>query len=98
MRGLPRFPSSEFIIAVSSPQMYAAAHPRVFDELHDFSGLHRERLLERSVAAARAPAIEADGLALAEVLRENERLSLVRLVRKTHVSRVRREARAPSRR
>src|ERR671937_119739 len=25
IRGLPRFPSSEFIIAVSSPQMYAPA-------------------------------------------------------------------------
>jgi len=25
MRGLPRLPSSEFIIAVSSPQMYAPA-------------------------------------------------------------------------
>ena len=73
----------------------APAQPGVLHDLDDLGRLHLERLLERDVAAALAPAVEADGLLLAEVLREHERLALMRCVRKAHVSRGRRGARAP---
>src|SRR5258708_15845379 len=72
--------------ARGEPCTTTAAQSRVFHELHDFSGLHRERLLERSVAATPAPAVQPDGLALADLLQKNHRLPPVRLVPKPHLS------------
>src|SRR5436309_81425 len=84
MRGLPRRPSMEFIRAVSSPQMYAPAQPGILDRGDDIGRRHRERLLQRGVSTALLPSIERGRFRISEILREQDRLTLVRFVRISH--------------
>src|SRR5437667_327051 len=86
MRGLPRFPSIEFIMAVSSPQMYAPAQPGFLHRFSDRRGRHRLRLLPRFVAPALHPTLVGARLRVAEVLGEEQGLLGVGFVRVTHYS------------
>src|SRR5687768_6054387 len=63
----------------------ATAQARVLDELDDRCRIHLQRALEAAIAATLLPAVERGGCRIAEMLRQDRRLTLVHWMRIAHL-------------